>query len=143
MIVSWLNRAGSMSLRGLVAFGKFWYGFVIGDDWTVAAAVAAALVVTWLLHTAGRVDLLGQQADIVDGGHGTLERRGGGLDLAGQRLCLRQQERAQQEGPLRTGEAVRGPVPVHQSTLVSEPLSDGIDGRFHPRVIAWQESGDS
>src|ERR1700758_2358116 len=53
MIVSWLNRAGTVSLRGLVAFGKFWYGFVIGDDWTVAAAVAAALVVTWLLHTAG------------------------------------------------------------------------------------------
>jgi hypothetical protein len=51
--VSWLNRAGTVSLRGLVAFGKFWYGFVIGDDWTVAAAVAAALAVTWLLHTAG------------------------------------------------------------------------------------------
>ena len=28
-------------------------GFVIGDDWTVAAAVGAALAVTWLLHTAG------------------------------------------------------------------------------------------
>src|ERR1700749_497619 len=53
MIVSRLNRAGTVSLRGLVAFGKFWYGFVIGDDWTVAAAVAAALAVTWLLHTAG------------------------------------------------------------------------------------------
>ena len=45
--------AATVSLRGLVAFGKFWYGFIIGDDWTVAAAVAAALVVTWLLHTAG------------------------------------------------------------------------------------------
>ena len=53
MIISWLHRAGTVSLRGLVAFGKFWYGFVIGDDWTVAAAVAAALAVTWLLHTAG------------------------------------------------------------------------------------------
>ena len=53
MTVSWLNRAATLSLRGLVAFGKFWYGFIIGDDWTVAAAVAAALVVTWLLHTAG------------------------------------------------------------------------------------------
>jgi hypothetical protein len=37
-------------LRG---FGRFWYGFIIGDDWTVAATVAAALVVTWLLHRAG------------------------------------------------------------------------------------------
>jgi hypothetical protein len=90
---------------------------------------------------AGRVDLLGQEADIVDSGHGTLERRGGGLDLTGQRLRLRQPERAQQERPLLTGEAVTGPVSVHQPPLVSEPLSDGIDGRFHPQVIVWQESG--
>ena len=55
MTVSWLNRAATLSLRGLVAFGKFWYGFVIGDDWTVAAAVAAALAVTWLLHTGARI----------------------------------------------------------------------------------------
>ena len=53
MIVSWLKRAGTVSLRWLVAFGRFWYEFIVGDDWTVAAAVAAALVVTWLLHTAG------------------------------------------------------------------------------------------
>jgi hypothetical protein len=53
MLPSRLRRAGTVSIRGLVAFAKFWYGFVIGDDWTVAAAVAAALVVTWLLHTAG------------------------------------------------------------------------------------------
>ena len=32
MIVSWLNQAGTVSLRLLVAFGRFWYGFVIGDD---------------------------------------------------------------------------------------------------------------
>jgi hypothetical protein len=39
-------------LRWLTGFGRFWYSFVIGDDWTVAATVAAALAVTWLLHTA-------------------------------------------------------------------------------------------
>jgi len=33
-------------LRG---FARFWYGFVIGDDWTVAAAVAAGLAGTWVL----------------------------------------------------------------------------------------------
>ena len=38
-------------LRWLKGFGRFWYGFVIGDDWTVAATVAVALVATWLLHT--------------------------------------------------------------------------------------------
>jgi hypothetical protein len=40
-------------LRGLNAFGRFWYGFIIGDDWSLAATVAAALAATWLLHTAG------------------------------------------------------------------------------------------
>jgi hypothetical protein len=42
MILSWLR-----------AFGRFWYGFIIGDDWTIAATVAGALVLTWLLHTVG------------------------------------------------------------------------------------------
>ena len=31
----------------LRAFGAFWYDFVIGDDWRVAAAVVAALAVTY------------------------------------------------------------------------------------------------
>jgi hypothetical protein len=41
MIFSWLK-----------AFAGFWYHFIIGDDWTIAASVAVALVVTWVLHTA-------------------------------------------------------------------------------------------
>jgi hypothetical protein len=39
----------------LRAFGLFWYGFVIGDDWTVAAAVCAALLIVWGLLSAGFV----------------------------------------------------------------------------------------
>ena len=35
-------------LGWLKGFGRFWYGFIVGDDWTVAATVAAALVATWL-----------------------------------------------------------------------------------------------
>ena len=35
-----------------IAFGRFWYRFIIGDDWTVAAAVAAGLVLTGLLNAA-------------------------------------------------------------------------------------------
>jgi len=42
-----------MVLGWLRGFGRFWYGFIIGDDWTVAATVAVALLVTWLLHTVG------------------------------------------------------------------------------------------
>jgi hypothetical protein len=38
----------------LRALGAFWYDFIIGDDWQVAALVAAALAVTALLvHVAG------------------------------------------------------------------------------------------
>lgn len=33
----------------VTAFGRFLYEFLIGDDWTVAAGVAAALVVTYVL----------------------------------------------------------------------------------------------
>lgn len=36
----------------IVAFGRFWYHFIIGDDWTVAAAVAVGLVLTWVLNSA-------------------------------------------------------------------------------------------
>jgi hypothetical protein len=31
-------------------FGMFWYHFIVGDDWTVAAAVAAGLIATALLR---------------------------------------------------------------------------------------------
>jgi hypothetical protein len=33
-----------------VAFGRFWYRFVVGDDWTVAAAIVAGLLVTAFLN---------------------------------------------------------------------------------------------
>ena len=42
-----------MILRWLEGFARFWYDFIIGDDWTIAATVAAALTATWLLHLAG------------------------------------------------------------------------------------------
>ena len=42
--------------RGLAArlraFGAFWYDFVIGDDWVVAAGVVMGLLGTWALHSA-------------------------------------------------------------------------------------------
>jgi hypothetical protein len=40
-----------VSLRWLRGFGRFWYRFIVGDDWTVAATVVLALVVTALLRT--------------------------------------------------------------------------------------------
>jgi hypothetical protein len=41
-------------MNRIKAFGAFWYDFVIGDDWHVAAIVVAGLIVTALLaHVAG------------------------------------------------------------------------------------------
>jgi hypothetical protein len=31
------------------AFFRFWYDFVVGDDWSIAAAVVAALAITAVL----------------------------------------------------------------------------------------------
>lgn len=36
-------------MRYLVAFGRFWYAFIVGDDWLVAVGVVVALGVTALL----------------------------------------------------------------------------------------------
>jgi hypothetical protein len=51
MILSWLSRVGTMIPAWLNGFGRFWYRFIIGDDWTIAATVAIALALTWLLRT--------------------------------------------------------------------------------------------
>jgi hypothetical protein len=37
----------------LRAFGAFWYDFVIGDDWLVAAGIVLGLAGTYGLHRAG------------------------------------------------------------------------------------------
>jgi hypothetical protein len=31
------------------SFGRFWWNFIVGDDWRVAAGVAVALGLTYLL----------------------------------------------------------------------------------------------
>jgi hypothetical protein len=36
-------------VRRIKAFGAFWYDFVIGDDWLVAAGVVIALALTYAL----------------------------------------------------------------------------------------------
>ncbi len=45
-------RDGAVARR-LRAFGAFWYDFVIGDDWVVAAGVVVGLAGTYGLHEAG------------------------------------------------------------------------------------------
>ena len=44
-----MKKIGSL----LKSFGMFWYEFIIGDDWTAAAAMAAGIACTWGLSQAG------------------------------------------------------------------------------------------
>ena len=52
-------------MKFLKAFGQFWYDFIIGDDWKIAAAVVLALGV---LLAAMKAELLGDQGLAVFGG---------------------------------------------------------------------------
>ena len=52
-------------MRFLKSFGRFWYDFVIGDDWKIAVAVVTALA---LLLGAVRLDLFGEHGLALLGG---------------------------------------------------------------------------
>ena len=52
-------------MKFLKSFGQFWYEFIIGDDWKIAAAVVTALVVVFALLKA---DLLSDAALTLVGG---------------------------------------------------------------------------
>jgi len=40
-------------MRWIKGFARFWYDFIVGDDWMVAAGVVIALAVTALVAHAG------------------------------------------------------------------------------------------
>jgi hypothetical protein len=40
-------------MRFLVGFGRFWYEFIVGDDWRIAAGVTLVLAVGALVEAAG------------------------------------------------------------------------------------------
>jgi hypothetical protein len=40
-------------MRWLISFGRFWYDFIVGDDWTIAVGVMAAVALTALAAHAG------------------------------------------------------------------------------------------
>jgi hypothetical protein len=42
--------------RGLRAFARFWWEFVVGDDWKIAAGVVVALAVGALLAATASVE---------------------------------------------------------------------------------------
>jgi len=48
-----VSQASSGLRRRTVAFARFWYDFVVGDDWTIALGVVVALTVAHLLADNG------------------------------------------------------------------------------------------
>jgi hypothetical protein len=40
-------------MRYLASFGRFWWNFIVGDDWRVAAGIAVALGLVALLDGRG------------------------------------------------------------------------------------------
>jgi hypothetical protein len=40
-------------MKYLRSFGRFWWNFVVGDDWRVAAGLAVAFTLTWFLEHEG------------------------------------------------------------------------------------------
>jgi hypothetical protein len=40
-------------MRWLLSFGRFWYDFIVGDDWTIAVGVVLAVALTALAARAG------------------------------------------------------------------------------------------
>ena len=43
-------------MKQLRSFGAFWYDFIVGDDWRVAALVAAGLALTAIIAHAAKVN---------------------------------------------------------------------------------------
>ncbi len=48
-----MTGPGNRVLRAVVGFARFWYDFVVGDDWRVAVGVVVALAGTAGLARAG------------------------------------------------------------------------------------------
>jgi hypothetical protein len=43
-------------MKQLKAFGAFWYDFIVGDDWHVAALIVIGLVLTEILTHVAKVN---------------------------------------------------------------------------------------
>jgi len=40
-------------LSAIAGFGRFWYRFIVGDDWTIAVTVVVAVALSYVLLRAG------------------------------------------------------------------------------------------
>jgi len=44
------RRDVGLMLSAIAAFGRFWYRFIVGDDWSIALAVLVGLALTYALR---------------------------------------------------------------------------------------------
>ena len=56
-----------MAMAFVKGFGRFWYDFIVGDDWKIAAAIVTALAIGALLVA---TQALSDRALVVVGGVG-------------------------------------------------------------------------
>src|ERR1700730_8466451 len=89
-----------------------------------------------------RVDLLGEQSDVVGVGDRLLELPPGTIELARRGERLSQPEGADEEAALLTLQAVVRAVAVDQATAVGEPCIDGVDRGTDPGIGARQKADD-
>ena len=81
--------------------------------------------------SADGIDLLSEQADIVDESDGSFENGAGPSRLSGLGQGLGEPEGAQEERAFLTLERVAGPVAVHQSAIISKALFGRVDRGLH------------
>src|ERR1700722_13980528 len=104
------------------------FGFRNGPSRVDEPDVAEGLRKVAQEFSADGIDLLGEEADVVDEGCRTLEDGAGTSRLSppGQGLC--QPKRAQKEGAFFALEPVVGPIPIHQSPLIGQTFFGRVDG---------------
>ena len=91
----------------------------------------------------GRVDLLGEQADVVGAAGHQREQRARPLGLAREREALGEPERADAERALAAGQPVLVQVAVDEPAFVGEVRRDRLDRGAHAGIVGGEEADDA
>ena len=52
-----LEKVSGSFVTGLKAFGAFWYDFIIGDDWRIAAGIVISFILTAAVKSSGNIGI--------------------------------------------------------------------------------------
>ena len=86
------------------------------------------------------IDLLGQQADLIDEGGGTLENGPGRTGWPAWARAWASQKVHKRKVPSSPSRPFAGPIAIDQSPLVGEPLLCRGDRGQHPRIVCRKKS---